>query len=176
MLKQELRKEIRSLKRQFSREELQAFSAEIMQRLLVHPRLNAARTILLYHALADEVDTQEAIELFRRQGKTILLPKVIGEGEMEVRVYDGPDSLQVGAFGILEPSGKPFERLCDIDVAVIPGMGFDPSGNRLGRGKGYYDRFLVKIPQAYKLGICFAFQKVDAVPVDEYDVRVDEVL
>ena len=72
--------------------------------------------------------------------------------------------------------GKPFPCYSEIDVAIIPGMSFDNDGNRLGRGKGYYDRLLAKIPQTYKIGMCFDFQKVEEVPTEETDIRMDEVL
>ena len=55
-------------------------------------------------------------------------------------------------------------------------MSFDPQGNRLGRGKGYYDRFLAQVPQAYKIGVCFDFQKVELVPTDENDIQMNEVI
>lgn len=176
MLKQELREEIRRRKRQFSESQLKAFSVAIIQRLLAHPRIMEAKTILLYDSLGDEVDTHDALETLRLQGKTILLPKVISDGEMEVRRYEGPGSLRKGPFGILEPAGEPFTQLGTIDIAVIPGMGFDHLGNRLGRGKGYYDRFLAQIPKVYKLGICFDFQKVDTLPTGRYDIRMNEIL
>ena len=76
----------------------------------------------------------------------------------------------------MEPVGKPFTAFKEIDVAVVPGMSFDMRGNRLGRGKGYYDRFLPKIPQAYKIGVCFPFQKLPGIPADENDMKVDEVI
>ena len=64
----------------------------------------------------------------------------------------------------------------DIDTAIIPGIAFDRKGHRLGRGKGYYDRFLADTPYIYKIGVCFDFQKVDHVPHSAHDVRMDEVL
>ena len=58
----------------------------------------------------------------------------------------------------------------------MPGVGFDASGNRLGRGKGYYDRLLRQMPTVYKLGMCFDFQKIEAVPTDQHDICMDEIL
>lgn len=59
---------------------------------------------------------------------------------------------------------------------MVPGMAFDADGNRLGRGKGYYDRFLALVPDAYKIGVCFPFQKFPAVPVDDNDVKMDIII
>ena len=76
----------------------------------------------------------------------------------------------------MEPTGDVFSSLDKIELVIVPGLSFDLKGNRLGRGKGYYDRFLKLVPQAYKLGLCFDFQKVDAVPVEDYDIKMDEIL
>ena len=84
--------------------------------------------------------------------------------------------LQAGAFGILEPTGKLFTDYEKIDVVVVPGMAFDKEGHRLGRGKGYYDRFLAKIRNTYKIGLCFPWQLVDNVPTDEHDILMDEIM
>jgi 5-formyltetrahydrofolate cyclo-ligase len=78
---------------------------------------------------------------------------------MELREYGGPDDLRKGCYGIMEPTGNTFTNLETIDVAVIPGMSFDSNGNRLGRGKGYYDRFLKKIPNMFTNRYMFRFPK-----------------
>lgn len=149
-------------------------SLPALMRLQNHPRFRAARTILLYHSLPDEVYTHGLIDTI--EGKTLLLPRVTGEGTMELRVYSGKDDLAEGAFHIMEPCGAPFGNYGSIDLAVVPGMAFDAAGNRLGRGKGYYDRLLPDIPQAYKIGICFPFQVVDNVPTEPTDIAMDEVV
>lgn len=154
---------------------------------------------MLYCSLPDEVYTMDMIHRLHEEGKKIVLPKVISDCEMELREYDGDADLEVGSFGIMEPCGKLFTDYEDIDVAVIPGMAFDKDGNRLGRGKGYYDRFLNAAGKrgvkekcesgkgvnekrenrkgnTYKIGICFPFQFVDAVPADEHDNRMDMVV
>lgn len=176
MLKMELRQEILRRKRQLTKEELRQLSLPIIQCLLSHPNVQGAKTILMYYSLPDEVYTHDAIDQLVKEGKEVLLPVVINDHELEIRQYHSPKDMREGSFHIMEPIG---DRFCDypqIDVAVIPGMSFDPDGNRLGRGKGYYDRFLAQIPQAYKIGICFDFQKCSEVPTDPYDVKVDEVL
>ena len=58
----------------------------------------------------------------------------------------------------------------------MPGVAFDSQGNRLGRGKGYYARLLPRLPQAYKIGLCFPFQRVEQVPAEPFDIRMDEVI
>lgn len=170
MTKQELRQYIRTLKkqhltgRQFPRE------MNLIERVLQY------KVVMLYSALSDEVPTQALMDIMLVQGKTVLLPRVINDTDMELRRYTGPGDLHKGAYGILEPSGEVFTDYQLIDVAIIPGMAFDKEGHRLGRGKGYYDRFLSAVPNLYKIGVCFSWQIVDSVPCDAHDVVMDEVI
>lgn len=176
MEKQELRKEIRSRKRQFTSQELRKQSFPVVMRLLSHPRIKAAKTIMLYYSLPDEVDTHTLVDSLLVSGKQILLPRVTGEGTMELRRYTGPTDLALGAYNIMEPTGELFDDYAAIDLAVIPGVAFDREGNRMGRGKGYYDRLLPKLRSTYKIGICLPFQLVEQIPTDEHDVKMDEVI
>ena len=177
MNKNELRKYIRTEKRHFSQSELAEMSLSVINRLLAHPRLQVAKTVMLYYSLPDEVCTHSLIDrLVSRYGKSIILPVVIGEGLMELRRYTGPNDLKEGAYGIMEPVGELFTSIDSLDLIIVPGMAFDSTGNRLGKGKGYYDRFLHKAKNIYKIGVCFDFQKTDHVPADEHDVPMDEVL
>ena len=176
MLKQELRKEIRSRKRQFTEAQLAEMSHRIMSSLLSHRRVKAAETILMYCSLPDEVATHEVLDTLVAMGKTVLLPVVTGETTMQLCIYRDSTDLETGAYNILEPTSEPFDRLREIDVAVVPGMAFDSCCNRMGRGKGYYDRFLPLLPQAYKIGVCFPFQRLDEIPATPFDVKMDEVL
>lgn len=176
MEKSALRKEIREKKRQFTEEMLRKLSFPIIQKIIKHPKIKAASTLLLYHSLPDEVYTHELIELLHHEGKTILLPVVINNQQLEIRKYEGKESVQKGTMNIFEPIGIPYTNYSNIDVIIVPGMGFDHNGNRLGRGKGYYDRFLSSVSEVYKIGVCFDFQKVILVPTDENDIKMDEII
>lgn len=149
-------------------------SAEILAALEAHPAFKAADTVLLYHSLKDEVDTHEFIRKWSRL-KRILLPVVVGDN-LELRVYTGPEDLAIGAYGIEEPTGARFTDYAAIGFIAVPGVAFDRNGNRLGRGKGYYDRLLPRIPAAYKAGICFPYQLVEEVPAEPFDIRMDEII
>lgn len=148
--------------------------AEILAALEAHPAFRAASTVLLYHSLKDEVDTHAFIRKWSRK-KRILLPVVAGD-DLELRIYTGPEDMTIGAYGIEEPTGELFTDYAAIEFIAVPGVAFDRSGNRLGRGKGYYDRLLPRIPSAYKAGICFPFQLVEEVPAEAFDIRMDEVI
>ncbi len=160
----------------FTPQQLREMSSVIMRRLTVHPKIKNSSTIMMYYSLDDEVFTHEVIDQLVSEGKKILLPAVISDTEMELRCYEGPQDLVGGFFHIMEPIGKKFSDYAQIEVAVVPGMGFDSRCNRLGRGKGYYDRFLPLLPNAYKLGVCFDFQKMPGIPADTNDIKVDEVI
>lgn len=170
MTKQELRRHIRTLKQQY------LTGGQTPCEVCVTSHLASSNTILLYNALPDEVPTQALMDELVAQGKTVLLPCVINDTDMELRRYTGPQDLQTGPFGIQEPTGELFTDYEAIDVAIVPGMAFDAEGHRLGRGKGYYDRFLSRVPHLYKIGLCFSWQLVDHVPCDEHDIKMDEVI
>lgn len=152
----------------------QSQSAEILAALEAHAAFRAASTLLLYYSLNDEVDTHAFVQKWSRS-KRILLPVVTGD-DMELRVYTGPEDLAIGAYHIEEPTGELFKDYQQIDLIVVPGVAFDLQGNRLGRGKGYYDRFLPRVPMAYKIGICFPFQVVKEIPAEPFDIRMDEIV
>ena len=176
MNKRELGQIIRDRKRRFTSKELEELSTQIMEKLELNPKVQDAQIIMMYYSLPDEVYTHEMVDKLYHSGKTILLPKVVADGIMEIRRYEGQKSLRQGAFGIMEPIGPLYTDFSSIDLAVVPGMSFDKEGNRLGRGKGYYDRFLIQLTTTYKLGVCFDFQKTDQVPCEVTDVKMDEVL
>ena len=198
--KKALRREIRRLKQQYTPSQLEELSEPIIARL--RPLLVDARVILAYYSLPDEVNTHQLIDDLVAEGKTVLLPKVLDTTTMELRLYTGPHDLAPGPFGILEPTGSHYSPSSlltppsskTIDVALIPGVAFDALGHRLGRGRGYYDRFLrtmgtvpsVSSAANYRgtvpsvrpclLGLCFDFQKVPSVPVDPTDIPVNQVI
>jgi len=178
MDKSELRKEIRHRKRQFTQAQLGELSLSAISLLHNHPKVKAAHTLLLYHSLPDEVNTHEWLDELVAAGKQVLLPVVIDGENMILREYTGKHDLAEGSFHILEPIGKlfPESRYQEIEVAIIPGMSFDKEGHRLGRGKGYYDRFLSKSATLYKIGVCFGFQKESTIPSESHDIVMDEVI
>ena len=173
MLKAELRRSISQQKRQFTPQQLAQLSLSVLERL--RPLLDDAKVILAYHSLSDEVDTHALLDELVAAGKTVLLPKVLDDATMELRRYTGRASLCEGAYHIMEPIGEAFTAAGQIDIALIPGLAFDAQGHRLGRGKGYYDRFLSAF-RGKTIGVCFDFQKVAEVPVDAHDVAVDRVV
>ena len=167
-----LRKEIRARKKACPQEQLAAESVRIMQKLSEHPDFHRAEIVMLYASLPDEVQTLEFIGEWRNR-KRIILPTVVGDDIVPVELIAGSGMVE-GDFHILEPENNPYEG--PIDLIVVPGMAFDRQGHRLGRGKGYYDRFLIKYPEVKTIGICFSFQLLDEVPAEPHDQLIDEII
>lgn len=173
-MKRKIRNKIRELKAQYDSIQLAKMSLSITNTLLQDKDIANADTIMLYSSLPDEVDTHTLSEELLKMGKQILMPVVMGN-DIVLRQYDGTSGMKEGAFGIMEPQGETFVDYENIDVVVVPGMAFDKEGNRLGRGKGYYDRFLPKAVNAVFIGICFPFQLLPEVPHEEYDICMNKV-
>lgn len=172
MDKKTLRQQIRTLKKQHSQEELQTQSEKILQHLATHPHFLQAEKIMLYASLPDEVQTLDFIETWRHR-KTIILPTVVGDDIIPVDLAENVTFAE-GDFHIPEPQNHPYTG--DFDLIVVPGMAFDADGHRLGRGKGYYDRFLSQHPQTHTIGLCFDFQLLPNVPCEPHDRIIDEII
>ena len=176
-----LRQQMREAKKQHQ-EKLAQMSEEIVEKLqrILSSHLSPLtshplNTIMAYWPLPDEVDIRPLIQWLVGQGRTVVLPKVTGDETMELRRYTSQADLAEGAFHILEPVGEPFTDYDQIDVVLVPGMAFDAAGHRLGRGRGYYDRFLSSHLSPLLVGVCFPFQRVAEVPTEDYDVCMNEV-
>lgn len=134
-----------------------------------------AHTILLYWSMEDEVQTHDFVNRWYKE-KTILLPCVDGD-DLRLRQYTGPECLVSGEqFGIGEPTGPEYTELEKVEMIIVPGVAFDTHNNRMGRGRGFYDRLLKSTPNAFKVGVAFGFQMVELVPTEAFDVPMNAVL
>ena len=171
--KEGFRRYIRQKKAVYSSDELLLKSVPIISELESLPVFINARTILVYHSLPDEVNTH-AFLIRHSTAKTLLLPTVNGD-HLDLYRYDSSTQMSLGSFGIQEPSGSMFTCYDSIDLCIVPGMAFDKTFHRLGRGKGYYDRLLPFL-SCPKIGLCFDFQYFDMIPFDSHDISMDMVL
>ena len=175
MDKQTLRKQIREAKRSVPFSEKERRSAAIMHQVEQLPRFLEAKVVLLYWSMVDEVQTHDFVNRWYRQ-KTLLLPCVDGD-DLLLRQYTGPECLKAGEqFGIGEPTGPVYTQVDQVEMLVVPGVAFDRKGNRMGRGRGFYDRLLKSTPNAYKVGVAFDFQMLDDIPMEPFDVPMDDVI
>ena len=170
--KKRLRKQIATEKKKYTKEERRAFSQAIWHHIEQLPSFQRSQVLLVYHSLPDEVYTHEFIEKWSGR-KQILLPVVKGD-QLVLRQYD-KHNLASGVFGIQEPTGTDFTDWEKIDFIIVPAVAYDRKGNRLGRGGGYYDRLLPQL-KGFKVGVCYPFQRVESLPVEEFDQQVDLVV
>ena len=131
-----------------------------------------ADKILMYHSLPDELSTIDFIDKWHTR-KHFFLPRVNGVN-LDVLPYDRT-RLQYGAFHIEEPTGDDIEDIDNIELIIVPGIAYDNRGNRVGRGKGYYDRLLSRT-KATKIGIGYDFQLVDEIDSEPHDITMDIVI
>jgi 5-formyltetrahydrofolate cyclo-ligase len=137
-----------------------------------------ARTVLFYIPARAEPDLTPLLAKAFSEGKTVALPCFVSkQNNYEARrIEDLKRDLVPGQFSILEPRlGCPVVALNQLDLALVPGVGFDLSGCRLGRGKGYYDRLLAQVP-GHKCGIAFEWQIVKEIPWEPHDIRLNSIL
>lgn len=150
------------------------FSEKILKRLEETELFQQASCIALYHAIPGEVQTAQFLEKWSDK-KQLLLPLVAGD-DLCFSPYRSDGTLTPGAFGILEPAETETAiPESAIDLIIVPGIAFDRQLNRMGRGKGYYDRALSTL-QVPKIGICFDFQLLDTVPVESFDKKMDLII
>jgi len=171
-----LRKMIRATLKSFSEEKRKLDSKTLCIKLEEQPFFQTADTVLFFAPLPEEIDLWPLLEKFTYE-KTAALPCFDDNSQFYTsRQVKDPHEIVSGQFGIREPIGNcvqiPFD---DLDLILVPGMAFDLRGNRLGRGRGFYDRLLAET-RGVKCGIAFDEQIVGAVPTEEHDLKMDFIL
>jgi len=172
--KKRIRGLIKDLKKKHPEGDRLQHSSIIFNQIESLEQFRIAKTILAYWSIPGEVHTHDFI-LKWHKSKQIVLPVIVGEN-LEIRLFSDTFSLsESNSFRIMEPQQGKIINPIEIDFAIIPGIAFDGNGNRLGRGKGYYDRLLNQI-KGLKVGVCFRFQLFDSVPVVITDIPVNVVI
>lgn len=171
--KERLRKKISLLKKEYTQDELYNRSLEVLSVLEITGVFQDAKTILIYNNLQDEVQTNSFIQKWDKT-KDFYLPVIVAD-QIIFRKYTPTVKFEQSSIGVMEPIGEDFTDYNKVDLIIIPGVAFDRRKNRMGRGKGYYDRFLSTI-KAPKMGICFEFQLFDDIPNDKNDIKMDYVI
>ncbi|MDE7414585.1 MAG: 5-formyltetrahydrofolate cyclo-ligase [Muribaculaceae bacterium] len=172
MEKSEIRKKIKAMRSMLLDSERQSAADEVFEQLENTAAFMLADKILMYHSLPDELSTHRFLDKWQSR-KRFFLPRVNGVN-LEILPYD-ESRLELGAFHIEEPTGTDTIAPEEIELIIVPGVAYDRSGNRLGRGKGFYDRLLAST-RATKIGVGYEFQIVDEIPVDPFDVKMDMVI
>lgn len=169
MEKRIIRNQIREKRELLSSFEVKETSEKIMKNLLESRYFQEAQIIMSYMSFKNEIDTHKINEAILKAGKKLLLPRTIGKKEMEAVEYG--KGFQKGAMGIEEPIGDRYNGR--IDLIVVPGIVFDEAGNRIGFGRGYYDRFLENYLDSVKVSIVYDFQLVEKIEAEKHDKKVD---
>lgn len=178
-LKKQLRAEMKKKRSSLSIERLLVYSSHIFETVVKREEYISADVVLAYVSFSSEVDTHFLIQHALKNGKKVAVPKVFPDSEMKFFYIDSLDELKPGAYGILEPENSR-EMIYDNNknyVILLPGVAFDEDKNRLGYGGGYYDRFLEKHPQIFKIMLAYELEKTEEkLPADSFDVKSDIII
>ena len=165
-----------------NQEDKEAVSIAIMNRFMELPEYDAARTVMFYVDVRDEVRTRQALPAAFATGKRIVVPYCV-DGELELFWLEVMDELELGMYRILEPKNElrdvVHKRLQpeDLDLIMVPGVAFDKNGGRTGHGKGYYDKLLEHAkPETPLVALAFECQMFDEIPMDHHDIFMDKVV
>ncbi len=174
MDKTALRRELAAKKRALTAAQIEAASAALAAQLFRHPLYQSARALYAYLSYNQEVRTAPILHQARLDGKRVAVPRVVGE-RIEFIWLEPETALESGYCGIPEPVGG---AVADDPTALVlmPGLAFDPEGNRLGYGGGFYDRFLEREPEHPTVALCYGFQLLPHLEVQTHDRPVDVVI
>lgn len=170
--KKAIRQQICELKKGISPIQKLSQSNAVFSQIELLPEFKKANNILIYWSLPDELPTQEFINKWCKK-KQFLLPAIV-ENTIVIKKYSSIEPLMIGAYGIMEPNTLN-DYIGEIELGIIPGIAFDEHKNRLGRGKGYYDRLLNE-KKLLKIGVCFDIQLVTTIEISLHDVKMDKVV
>ncbi|WP_289735202.1 5-formyltetrahydrofolate cyclo-ligase [Paramuribaculum intestinale] len=173
MKKDDIRRTVRARKSLLTDNEKAEAAQSVFDRLEQMAAFMMADRILMYHSLPDELSTRDFLGKWSGR-KHFFLPRVNGVN-LDILPYE-QTRLHLGAFEIEEPDGNDLTDIADIELIIVPAVAYDRHGNRVGRGKGYYDRMLAG-SRATKVGVGYDFQLIDdAIDTDSHDVPVDIVI
>ncbi|HEY1686869.1 MAG TPA: 5-formyltetrahydrofolate cyclo-ligase [Tepidisphaeraceae bacterium] len=173
LTKSEIRKSLREILAGMSEADRKTRSSAACNLLAASPEFAAARVVMLYLSMPSELDTAALALKCWQQGKTVVVPKVSWDGKrmLPVEIHSLQTSMTTSGMGVREPAaGQPVPTEF-IDLVIVPGLGFTAKGHRIGRGMGFYDRFLAT-PEFVGLtcGLAFEQQIVPQLPLQEHDV------
>jgi 5-formyltetrahydrofolate cyclo-ligase len=173
--KKNLRQEMRAQRLSLSAEKKLTYEANLENQTLALIKQRSARSVHIYLSLAEEINTQGIIEFCWNNGIKVIVPETLAAGQLRHLEYRPEDELISGSFQCKWPKHDR-EHHGGLDLIICPGLAFSLKGNRLGYGGGYYDRFLIKHPQTYKVGLAFPFQIKESIPSDQHDCVMDQIL
>jgi 5-formyltetrahydrofolate cyclo-ligase len=180
-LKNNLRKNMISKRKNMGIEDVTAFSNKIIDTIMELTEFKNFKNIMLYLSFNNEVNTYPLVKWCFDNNKTVIAPYCIQSNKEIVpyKITNLENDLIKSTFGVMEPNHNLLEKVNieDIDLIIVPGVAFDEHCNRIGFGAGYYDRFLCKKSKnTPAIGVAYDYQIIDKVPTDEYDVPLDFII
>ena len=171
--KKKMRELLAQKRRLLTKETIAEQSASLLAHLEQLSAFQEAKTVLIYYPMHNEVDVLALIKKYKKE-KLFLFP-VVHQKSMTACPYEGNAKMHRGKYAIPEPTTAPYQGT--IDLVLVPGVGFDKQGNRLGRGGGYYDRFIHSLAKNTMLvGVGYDFQLVDKVPANRRDKKMRYII
>ncbi|MCJ7690971.1 MAG: 5-formyltetrahydrofolate cyclo-ligase [Clostridiaceae bacterium] len=180
-LKDTLRKNMLHQRITMKTQNVNSFSYKIISTIMELPQFINCKNIMLYISFNNEVDTHPLATWCLNNGKTVIVPYCLQSQRKIIpfEINNLTNNLTKSTFGVMEPKHNILKEatMLDIDLIIVPGVIFDIHCNRIGFGKGYYDRFLSKKAKTTTtIGIAYDYQIIDRVPTDKYDVPVDFII
>lgn len=170
--KREIRRLVRAEISELSTKDKATLSSQIFSNIATLEKIREASVIAIFVSLSDEPQTDVFIKQLSLD-KQVVVPRIEGD---EMDFYDISEGFQKGAFGIMEPIATVPIEPSKIDVIIVPGVAFTRQGARLGRGKGFYDKYLSRKGfRAYTIGVCYPCQMVDALPTEPHDKMMERI-
>ena len=174
MTKDEIRLKMRAARRSLTKEFITDASRAIQSSLLSLGCIRSADTVMMYMSAFNEPKTDTLLAELTGSGKRIAVP-VSNKTDHTITPSVVSGSFVKGEYGICEPDVLQPITADEIDVVIVPALAFDRCGNRLGFGKGYYDRLLSELG-GVKIGVGYEFQLLDKLPVSEHDIAMDIIV
>ena len=174
MNKKDLREKYLKIRKKITQESKQKYDNQIFEKIINLEEYKKSKLVLSYVSLKDEVDTLRLIQYSLKNGKRVAVPKCEKE-EINFYYIETIHELKKGKFKLLEPENKSIVTNFESSICIIPGICFDKYNNRIGHGKGYYDRFLANY-KGTKIGITYKECICDKIDTDQFDIKLDKIL
>ena len=177
-MKRCIKNKILAIRDALSREDILGKSLQIEKNLLALEEFVKAKTVMFYISKGSEVHTRRMIKEAIKRGKRIVVPVTkLDRRELVVSELLDLDELTLGAFDVPEPKDQKLVSAGEIDLIIVPGIAFDTSGNRLGYGLGFYERFLSSVrDDAIIVALAYDSQVLDEIPNEHHDVPADAII
>ncbi len=173
--KNEIRKWVKEQREALDAATQTLWDESICRQVLNTPAIRRAFCVFCYASFGKEAGTWKLMEALWNQGKYIALPKVSGK-HLEFYAISGKRDLEEGVMGIMEPKSTCLRIWDEGAPVVVPGLAFDRSGNRIGYGGGYYDRFFKQEPDHFRLAIGYGFQLFESLPAEPHDIPMNRII